>query len=98
MAIRLVYLTTLEIMNRGERIMLFTDKWVLPSFQDATIIGQSMFNNGWLREEIILYKPEISEIKYFKLSLEGTRQLEEGRKWYKSLSLLDKIFIRFKFS
>lgn len=97
MAIRLVYLTTLEIMNRGERIMLLGDKWLLPSFPDATIVGERMNNLGWFRADTKSFKPEISEIQYFMLSVEGFYQLEQGRKWYKSLSILEKIFIRFKF-
>lgn len=97
MAIRLVYLTTLELINKGEMFLCFDDKWVLPTYPDATIIGETMFKDGWLQEETRFYKPEISEIKYYKLSKKGLIQLEYGREWWRNLSFLEKIFVRFKF-
>lgn len=93
----MVYLTTLEIINKGEMITCLGDKWVLPFYPDATIIGETIFKKGWLCEETRYYKPEINEIKYYKLSKEGLFQLKRGRKWWNDLSLIEKIFIRFKF-
>lgn len=97
MAIRLVYLTTLKLLDKGEMFLYSDDKWVLPSYSDATIIGQALQKLGCLQEENYFYKTEINEIKYYKLSKEGLIQLERGKKWWGNLSLLEKIFIRFKF-
>ena len=96
MAVRLAYLTTLKIMAKGERIMLLNSKWLLPSFPYSTIVAQDMYEAGWFREDKKSYKPEISEIRYFQLSKTGLEQLEEGKKWYSSLNIIEKILLNFK--
>ena len=94
MAVRYVYLKTLERMFAGELIMYSENGWCLPSYTEATIVAESLNKLGCFKEDLRFYHPEINRVQYFKLSAQGLYQLQQGRDWWRSLNFIEKAKIR----
>lgn len=95
MDIRLIYLRTLKILNSGELILKSGDKWVLPHYPDATIIGDSLLKYGYISELLINKSNETNNLEFYTITQLGRTNYEIGREWWDSLSLFQKFILHF---
>jgi hypothetical protein len=91
----LIYLRLLSVLNKGEYFILSGDRWILPGYPTATIVGKSMFEMGLLKPVEIKYPEYVDSIQYYTISDYGKEQLRLGREWWRSLSIFQKILAHF---
>lgn len=91
----LIYLRLLTVLDKGEYFILSGDKWILPGYPTATIVGKSMCDMGLLKPVEFNINQEIDNMQYYTISDYGREQLELGRKWWSELSTFQKILTHF---
>lgn len=71
------------------------DRWVIPHYPDATIIGNSLHKYGYITELKRKKSDEIDNIEYYVISDLGVITYQSGKEWWDSLSLFQKFILHF---
>ncbi len=88
-------LDVLDHLQRGHLLALMGSTlpavW-LDGYPDIALLAGVLFCCGWV--EIVGCHRDHANIVYFRLSPAGTRKLAEGRAWWRSLSLVQRLAVR----
>lgn len=90
---RLIFLNTLKALNAGEYIVQEDEgRFFMNSQPNVHLVKDLLIRHRCLFE---IKKDDFTGFTYYRLSFYGDMELQKGKRWWRSLSLLEKINLRF---